>query len=139
MFHKPPGQNNRKSLWIIIAIVAAVIVIAAAITIPIAISNSNSHKTAPIEIDGESNNPGNLSGEAAARTCKANLRTIAGAIQAWYAETEQWPTSLAQMAAPGENQVLKKVPTCPSSGKYIFTTSATGEPTVRCTIHGSIY
>jgi zinc-ribbon domain len=139
MSKKPPGPQDRKGMWIIIAIIVAVIVVVAAIAIPVAISNSNSHKTAPIEIDPNTSNSQNLNADAAARTCKSNLRTIEAAIQTWYVETEQWPTSLAQMAAPGENQVLKKVPTCPSGGKYIFTTSTTGgEPSVRCTKHGSL-
>ena len=139
MFGKPPGPPNRKGMWIIIAIIVAVIVVVAAIAIPVAISNSNSHKTAPIEIDSNTSNSQNLSADAAERTCKSNLRTFEAAIETWYAETEQWPTSLAQMAAPGENQVLKKLPKCPSGGVYVFTPSKNGNPpTVRCTKHGSI-
>ena len=48
--------------------------------------------------------------KASERTCQANLRTIDGAVQMYYAENEKYPTSVDQLLP----DYLRKVPKCPS-------------------------
>ena len=54
------------------------------------------------------------------RTCQANIRTIDGAITAFYAELEPvYPTDVGDLVISG---YLKKAPTCPSQAGagYLF-------------------
>jgi len=71
--------------------------------------------------------------KAAEKTCWANQRTVDGAIQSYNAMTEKYPSSLADMTMPS-TQVLKKIPTCPSGGEYIYKTD-TDPPFMSCTVH----
>lgn len=42
----------------------------------------------------------NARASAQRRTCQANQRTVDGAIQSYQADTDKYPTSLADMVAP---------------------------------------
>ena len=135
------GPSSRGALWISLAIVVAGIIIAAAIAIPLAISNSNSHKTTPAILDDLQQSKDYYESEAVkaqVRTCQANQRTVDGAIQSYQAAdaNQSYPDSLARMTEAGV-QTLKKVPTCPSGGKYIWTTSPDGTdpPYISCKVH----
>ena len=65
------------------------------------------------------------------RTCQANLRTIESAVHMYYADNEEYPTSVDELVPV----FLKYNPTCPTSGKtYVLVPSSEpGEPpTVSC-------
>ena len=64
------------------------------------------------------------------RTCQANLRTIDGAINTYYADGEAYPGSMANMVGP----VLKSEPFCPTTGATAYGFSAAGSdpPVVSC-------
>jgi hypothetical protein len=68
-----------------------------------------------------------------ARTCKANLSTIDGAMMVYNAQYEAYPPSgeVGDLLVP---MWLKSTPTCPTSGKpYTIQTLVPGEPpTVTC-------
>lgn len=55
----------------------------------------------------------NTKDEAGQTVCRANLRTIDGAVQMYYAENEKYPTSIRQLVP----DFLKRVPKCPSGDK----------------------
>lgn len=53
------------------------------------------------------------------RTCQANLRTIDGAINQYYAEAEIYPTGMDSLTqAP--YQVLREAPRCPTSNTTTY-------------------
>lgn len=52
---------------------------------------------------------------AKANACKANLRTINGAISMYYLEKESYP---ANVAALQTDDYLQSTPTCPEGGDY---------------------
>jgi len=116
----PPGgyagvPNKKKfPVWGIILIVCASLLIPIMLVVAIAV---------PVFLSSRSN--------AQKRTCQANLRTIEGAVQTYYAENEKYPTSIDELVP----DFLKRNPTCPTSGKtYVLEPSSElGEPpTVAC-------
>jgi competence protein ComGC len=116
----PPGGyagvpiKKKFPVWGIILIVCASLLVPILIFVAIAV---------PVIISSRSN--------AQKRTCQANLRTIEGALQTYYAENEKYPTSVDELVP----DFLKKNPTCPTSGKtYVLELSSKpGEPpTISC-------
>ncbi|MBU4175606.1 MAG: prepilin-type N-terminal cleavage/methylation domain-containing protein [Actinobacteria bacterium] len=69
------------------------------------------------------------------RTCQANLRTIEGAINTYYADAELYPLAGAINAAhamvTGSYRVLKNPPECPTNGT-LYTLVVGDPPTVAC-------
>ncbi len=64
------------------------------------------------------------------RTCQANIRTIDGAISAYYADNEKNPDNIGALV---EGQYLKTTPTCPSGPKpYTLETSTEGVLEAHC-------
>lgn len=63
----------------------------------------------------------NATANAKLKTCQANLRTIDGAIQVYYAENGAYPT-VAQLSAG--NSYLKEWPAEPFAGSYVITSGA---------------
>jgi len=61
----------------------------------------------------------NSRANAQKRTCMANQRTVDGAVQVFYAETERYPENLQEMVE-SEFKVLKSIPTCPAEGAYTW-------------------
>ncbi len=64
------------------------------------------------------------------RTCKANLRTIDGAINTYYSDAEVFPDDISDMTS-GPYQVLKIAPQCPTNDSYYELEPGT-PPTVAC-------
>ena len=69
------------------------------------------------------------------RTCQANLRTIDGAINTYYADAEQYPTSSTTVLLSGmlttPYKVLKTDPKCPTN-KTAYSLVGSNPPTVSC-------
>lgn len=64
------------------------------------------------------------------RTCQANLRTIDGAINSYYAEFEKNPEDVETLV---DAQFLKKTPTCPSGPlPYTLEPTPEGSPRAHC-------
>ena len=115
----PGGYANRPAkkkipAWAIVLIVIAVVVFAVipvviAVGIPVYLASRNNAQT---------------------RTCQANLRTIEGAINTYYAETEMYPDDISDMTS-GQYQVLKSALQCPTNGSYYELEPGT-PPTVAC-------
>ncbi len=70
------------------------------------------------------------------KTCKANLRTMDGAIQTFIASsaTGAAPAALANLVPT----YMKAVPTCPDAGTYTYHADGT-PPNVTCNIDGHAY
>ena len=67
------------------------------------------------------------------RTCQANLRTIDGAINTYFADLEAYPNTIAVMSGT----VLKKIPAC-EGNSYTIAAGAVGDPpTVSCPTNGA--
>ena len=75
---------------------------------------------------------------AYASTCKANLRTIDGAVETYKASTgETYPTDVASMQAALVPNYIKEWPACPqggvTAGAYtVATGGGTAAPTIAC-------
>jgi len=116
----PPGgyakvpTKKKFPVWGIVLIVCASLLIPIIVFVAIAV---------PVFLSSRAN--------AQKRTCQANLRTIEGAVQTYYAENEEYPTSVEELVP----DFMKRNPTCPTSGKtYVLEPSSEpGEPpTVSC-------
>jgi len=118
----PAGIPPKKKfpVWGIILIVCASLLIplmiACAIAIPVFVTARNTARN-----------------NAQKRTCQANLRTINGAINTYYAEHEAYPPAgwVSDILGP---EFLKKTLTCPTSGKeYVLESGGVfTPPTVSC-------
>lgn len=116
----PPGGHagvptkKKFPVWGIILIACGALLIPIMVVVAIAV---------PVFLSSRSN--------AQKRTCQANLRTIDGAVQTYYAENEKYPTSVDELVP----DFMKRNPTCPTSGDtYVLEPSSEpGEPpTVSC-------
>jgi prepilin-type N-terminal cleavage/methylation domain-containing protein len=65
------------------------------------------------------------------RTCQANLRTVDSSVEAYEADTESLPTSIANMVAAG-NKVLKTTPRCPVDTTADYTWVSGTPPSISC-------
>jgi type IV pilus assembly protein PilA len=65
---------------------------------------------------------------ARTRTCQANLRTIEGAINTYFADTLLYPNVISVM----DGTVLKKIPECESAPYSLAAGAAGAPPTVSC-------
>ena len=73
---------------------------------------------------------------AKVKTCKANLRTMDGAIQTYAAEHDANPTTMAMLIP----DYLKVEPTEPTGGTYTFVVAtATAGAHVTCSVAGHAY
>jgi hypothetical protein len=110
----PPGKKF--PVWGIVAIIAAVLVVVAGTVVAIAV---------PVFLGARTN--------AQRRTCQSNLRTIDGAIQAYYAENGKYPPAgeVGDILVP---DFIRSTPTCPTSGKP-YTINRGNPPTTACPTH----
>ena len=66
------------------------------------------------------------------RTCQANLRTIEGAINTYFADAIEYPDTMGQMVS-GPYRVLKSDPVCPTNGSaYSLITVPNSSPSILC-------
>ncbi len=66
------------------------------------------------------------------RTCQANLRTIDGAINTYFADALEYPDTIGHMAV-GIYRVLKDVYVCPTNGSaYSLIVAPNTRPIVLC-------
>ena len=110
-----PGTPSKRRfpVWGIALIIVAVLLVVAGVIVAIAV---------PVFLAANT--------DAQRRTCVSNLRTIDGAIQAYYAENEKWPPAgdVGKVLVP---DFLRSAPTCPTSGKtYVIRPG--NPPTVSC-------
>lgn len=118
MAYAPVQPGKKLSKGALIGIIAGAVVLAIGITLVIVF--------AAVGVKNKADT------EANRRTCLANLRTIDAALQTYAALTDgKYPDSIEQMAKPGEFQVLKKVPTCPSGTKP-YQIAGDDEPYASC-------
>jgi competence protein ComGC len=82
----------------------------------------------------------NASGNAQQKSCFANQRVVAGAVQVYLATNEgatppeDWQQAEA-LIVPG---VIKKMPTCPGGGTYSLDSTVDGTTEVSCSLHGVV-
>ena len=88
------GMSKGVMALIIVASIGVLVIVGAIVGITLTVSNGAREK-------------------ADKRTCQANLRTIDGAVQMYYAENEKYPTGVDQLVP----DYLKEVPKCPSGDK----------------------
>lgn len=81
----------------------------------------------------------NASGNAQKKSCFANQRVVAGAVQVYLAENEGAapPADWQQAAALLVPGIIQKMPTCPAGGTYSLTSAPDGTTVVSCSVHGS--
>ncbi len=66
------------------------------------------------------------------RTCQANLRTIEGAINTYFADAVEYPANIGQMSS-GLYRVLKSSPMCPTNGSaYSLIAVPNSSPSILC-------
>ncbi len=65
---------------------------------------------------------------ARTRTCQANLRTIEGAVNTYFADAEVYPNTIAEMSG----SVLKKIPQCQATAYTLSVQAAGISPEVSC-------
>ncbi len=75
------------------------------------------------------------------KTCKANLRTLDGALQTYAAETGDYPAAgvYATVLAVLVPNYLKELPACPGTGTYTYNNVAGSAANVTCSIAGHNY
>jgi len=73
--------------------------------------------------------------KAYTNTCKANLRTIDGAIQTYNATYEGYPGTIAELAPT----FIKSVPTCPKNGTAYTLTGTAPALSAFCSDHPDGY
>jgi len=72
----------------------------------------------------------NITETAEEKACKANVRTIQGAVGMYYAKYGDYPGVVEDLTKDGD-KYLEEPPECPSGGGYVIQ-----DGTVTCDVHG---
>ena len=106
-------HKNREAGFTLIELMIVILIIAILVAIAI-----------PVYLAAQSN--------AQKRTCQANLRTIAGAVNTYFSEAEVYPDSQGNMVSATYN-VLKAVKVCPKTkSDYTMTGGGTAPSVFTC-------